>query len=314
MAYDNTTGMWKPEATGNTVAEKVTGMMSASNPYMEQAKSAGTEYANSRGLLNSSIAAGASQKAAYDAVLPIATADANIAAQKDISAQGYKQTGDLQGGQIASTEKISGQQIGAQKENAVLQSDTQKSIASMNVASADKQQLLALSSQERIAGSQQGTQLEIANMNVSANKQDKAQAAAVSYANIYGGMVNAINGNKDIPADARAAYLSNAKVLYDNGLNLVQQTYDVQLDWGQGGAPGATGSATPGAAASLPAYNGDPNAGTAQALPYNPANYAPASGVNYDGNPNYGGSGGGVAYTDSGGNQFDSNGNYLGTI
>lgn len=309
MPYDDATGMWKPE-TGSSTADQVTGLLSKGNPYIEQAKSAGMDFANSRGLGNSSIAGGATQKAAYDAALPIATNDANINMQKDLSKQGFVQQSALQGGQIASAEKIA--QLGANTQTAIAgmniaaadqqqakqiiadaakqaaqiksdhdlanlqaqtqtninsmnidasakqqlaqiasseliaarQNATQTSIAQMNISDADKQQGLSIASQEKIAGNQQGTQLQIANMNVSSNQQDKAAAMSTAYANVYAGMVNAINGNTAIPADARATYLANAKTLFDNGMSLVEQTYNVQLDWGQGSAS-ATGSPAP---------------------------------------------------------------------
>ena len=431
MGYDATSGQWTPDPNSST-ADKVTGLLDANGAYVQQAKAAGTDIANQRGLGNSSIAAGASQKAAYDAVVPIATADANIAASKDLSKQGYvQQTGlntqqdtaaaNLQGSQIASTEKIAaGQsdtqktitgmnidasaqaqakqiiadsakqaaqitsdqqlatlqaqtqtninamnidaaskqqliqvasqeliaarqnasqetmaanqnattlataslnaatqttlatmnidaaakqqaasilaqaqqlasQLSSQKDLAQLSADTQTKINALNVSDADKQQLLSLATQEKLASMTQNTQLQVANMNVSSNQQDKAAAAAVSYANVYSNLLNSINSNKDIPADARAAYLDNAKTLYNNGMSLVEQTYNVQLDWGQGTA-----------AAPLPTYT--PTT----------ANYAqPASSAGSStpptANDNI------VAYTDPGGNQFNSSGQQIGT-
>lgn len=257
-----------PPSTSSPTADRVTGMLSAGNPYIEQAKSAGMDVANSRGLLNSSIAAGASQKAAYDAAVPIATNDANI-----------QSAATLQGGQIASTEKIAtannvtqtaiaGMNIDAsakqqaaailsqekisaasltnQADIAKLQSDTQQSIAALNISDADKQQLLSLAAQQRLADTQQSTSLQVANMNVSSDQQDKAAAAALGYAQNYSSMVNAINNNTQIPADARAAYLQNAKTLYDNGMSLVEQTYNVSLSWGdQSTASGASGGYAP---------------------------------------------------------------------
>lgn len=345
MAYDSTTGLWTPDP-GSTTADKVTGMLSASNPYVQQAKQQGVDYANSRGVQNSSIAAGASQKAAYNAVVPIATNDANIAAQKDLSAQTYAQNDILSGKQIASTEKIAadqnatqlaaanlsaatqtniagmnidaaakqqaaqilsqqkiaGEQIQSQADLAKLASDTQTAIANLNISDADKQQLLNIAAQERQTASTQATQLQIANMNVSSNEQDKAQAAAVSYANVYGSMVNAINSNKDIPADARAAYLQNAKDLYDNGMKVVEQTYNVQLDWGQNGGGAATPAVTSSTGATNTAFGG---------FTAPPNNYAQGNGANdpYGSNPSDYNV---VTYTDRSGNMFNRYGNWLG--
>jgi hypothetical protein len=433
MPYDATSGQWTPDSNSST-ADKVSGLLSDNGAYVQQAKAAGTDLAASRGVLNSSIAAGASQKAAYDAVVPIATADASIAAQKDLSKQSFVQTTatntqqntaakDLQTGQIASTEKIAGMNIDAsaqaqakqiiadaskqaaqitsnqqlatlqaatqtninsmnidaaakqqliqvasqeliaarqntsqeaisanqnattlatanlsastqtaianlqidaaakqqassilaqaqqlaaqltsQKDLAQLSADTQSKIATLNIADADKQQLLSLATQEKLAGMTQSTQLQVANMNVSSNQQDKAAAAAVSYANVYSTMVNAINSNPNIPADARAAYLDNAKTLYNNGMSLVEQTYNVQLDWGQG---------TP--AAALPAYSPSSNttAPAANTPASTAANYSPAQAI---GNTSIAQSNdNNVSYTDPGGNQYSASGKYLGT-
>jgi hypothetical protein len=319
-----------PQTTANPTADRVNGLLSAGNPYIEQAKSAGMDLANSRGLLNSSIAAGASQKAAYDAAVPIATNDANIGATKDLqtsqiaSTQAIATAGNVSSEKIAnlnattqtgiaqmnidasakqqaaailSQEKISGNQIASQQ-----------AIAALNISDADKQQLLSLAAQQRIANTQQSTSLQVANMNVSSDQQDKAAAAALGYAQNYASMVNSINGNANIPADARTAYLANAKTLYDNGMGLVEQTYNVNLDWGFGApaspAPSYTGGATaaaPAATSASPNYS--PAAAAAQ-------RQAAATSPNFDNtslNP-------GVAYTDPGGNQFDGSGNFLGRI
>ena len=63
---------YTPELT----SDRLTKMLSSDNPYMKQAKTAGTQMAAQRGLLNSSMAAGASQGAAIQAAAPIAQQDA----------------------------------------------------------------------------------------------------------------------------------------------------------------------------------------------------------------------------------------------
>ena len=63
---------YTPELT----SDRLTGLLSSDNPYMKQAKTAGTQMAAQRGLLNSSMAAGASQGAAIQAAAPIAQQDA----------------------------------------------------------------------------------------------------------------------------------------------------------------------------------------------------------------------------------------------
>lgn len=64
-----------------TVQGQLSGLMSQDNPLMKKAATKGMQYASSRGLLNSSIGAGAAQSAQLDYALPIAQADAATAAK-----------------------------------------------------------------------------------------------------------------------------------------------------------------------------------------------------------------------------------------
>lgn len=67
------------------VSNQMNGLLAQNSPYIQDARRQGYEYANSRGGLNSSIAAGAAQRSAIQAGLPIAQGDAtayqNTAAQ-----------------------------------------------------------------------------------------------------------------------------------------------------------------------------------------------------------------------------------------
>lgn len=58
------------------VSRQLTNLLSQDNPYMQRARTRAMQYSNSRGLLNSSMAAGAGEAAAIDAALPIAQQDA----------------------------------------------------------------------------------------------------------------------------------------------------------------------------------------------------------------------------------------------
>lgn len=60
------------------VSKNLTKLISGDSDYMTLARTKAAQYANSRGLLNSSIAAGAGESAAIEAALPIAQGDANV--------------------------------------------------------------------------------------------------------------------------------------------------------------------------------------------------------------------------------------------
>lgn len=76
----------------DTVAGQLEGVLSSDSDYIKRAEFKGQEYANSRGLLNSSIAAGASTGAAIDAALPIAQQDADSSLRQGLENQAAANT------------------------------------------------------------------------------------------------------------------------------------------------------------------------------------------------------------------------------
>ena len=71
------------------VKTQVNDLLAGNSAYVQQAKSAAMQEANSRGLLNSSIASGAGVDAAIKSALPIASADAGTYAKQAFVNQDY---------------------------------------------------------------------------------------------------------------------------------------------------------------------------------------------------------------------------------
>jgi hypothetical protein len=97
------TGAYYTPKGGMTVEDRVTGLLAKDNPYTQVARTGAAQTANSRGLLNSSIAAGAGEEAAIKSVLPIAQQDAayyqNLGQQKNqgaVTSILNKEQGDTQ--------------------------------------------------------------------------------------------------------------------------------------------------------------------------------------------------------------------------
>lgn len=86
FGYDPTLG------TVNNSTDSVSGQLDAilgkDNPYVTRARAGAAADANSRGLLNSSMAAGAGESAAIGAALPIAQQDASTYSQQRLVNQG----------------------------------------------------------------------------------------------------------------------------------------------------------------------------------------------------------------------------------
>ena len=77
------------------VSGRLDTLLRSDNPYLERRRTRALQYANRRGLRNSSIAAGAAEAAAIDAAVPIASADADIAArERGMRSSEFMQTRD----------------------------------------------------------------------------------------------------------------------------------------------------------------------------------------------------------------------------
>lgn len=72
----------------DTVQGRMDGLLASGSQYMQNARASGERTAQSRGLLNSSLAAGSSQKAAIEAALPIAQQDSQ--SMVDAGMTGYQ--------------------------------------------------------------------------------------------------------------------------------------------------------------------------------------------------------------------------------
>lgn len=94
---------YKP-AEEETVAGQMGGLLSSGSSYLEAAKTRGEQFANRRGLLNTSMAAGATEAEAIKAALPIAQQDAGYMQSRGLEAQ----KGDIQSGLYKTQGRISG--------------------------------------------------------------------------------------------------------------------------------------------------------------------------------------------------------------
>ncbi len=93
-------GTFEPEdASVTTQLEKVT---NTDSPLLTQARTRGAQVANRRGLLNSSLGVQAGEAALFDVALPIASQQAAQIQQSNI-----------QGGAVASTERIAATNVAA---------------------------------------------------------------------------------------------------------------------------------------------------------------------------------------------------------
>ena len=221
------TPLQTPETDPTSVSRRLTGLLAKDNPLMQQARTTGLQIANRRGLLNSSIAVGAAQNQMIRAALPIASQEASQAAAKEL-------TGMTTGSQ----ERIAGRGTESQERIAALATGSQERIAAVGTES-----------RERIAGQSVASQEFIATLGLAAHDRQFAISALTVLEQKYGQMWTEIVKNKDIPADARENYFQHIAALRDSDMALVEQLYNIDIDWASPVAtakkPGAPASTAP---------------------------------------------------------------------
>jgi len=221
------------------VSGQLTGLLSGDSPYIQQARAQAAATAAGRGLLNSSIAAGAGQQAAIGAALPIAQGNAqeyaNTAAANQMAAN--QQLGIDTGANAQVT--AASIQAGATVDAATLYSDATKQGQQLQYQIAG-QQLGYNYAQMAQQGTQFNAQLAQQNQQFGAtlnNQQNEFQATQSlnigqyqgnmmwnqyalgqtlqqSSQNAYGQVFSSIMMNPNMTAQDRQAALANANQFY----------------------------------------------------------------------------------------------------
>lgn len=194
-----------------TAFDLMTRYSSKDNPLMAQARGQAMQIANSRGLLNSSIATQAGEEAALGTVLPLASQDADNAAQKE-----------RLGMELSSRERIALAQIGSQER-----------LAQLDLTSRERMQANEISYQQGERALDRSLQEQLAQWNLSSTDRDGAMRSVISMEQLYNTQYANIMANTNLSAEDRAAQLTAAKNLRDVQLDLIQQLYGISLDWNQ---------------------------------------------------------------------------------
>lgn len=245
MTWD-AAGKWIPE--DDSVVTRLNGLLASDSTYMQTARAAGTRTASRRGLLNSSIAAGAAESAAIAAGAPLASQDAQqtfqrnqatleggitldnqtkLNTQQNVAAL-EQQSADFAGrGTLMSQEAEFTRQrdelIASGATAAQLREFTQRTAEqTAQLSSAERQQLLAADT-------------NILQSQIAANSQ-----LSSTYLSAFSQLAN----DPNIPAATRNAYIAEFQRVITQGQALIGATASVPLNWG---APpsGSQGLPTP---------------------------------------------------------------------
>jgi hypothetical protein len=210
-----------------TVAGQVKDIIADNSPLMQQAETRALQKANSRGLLNSSLAVGAGQSALYDAATPMATQDAamhgkaaesNATSQNAVNSQNSQLETNVSLNNAAT--KNAADQFNASQTNDILK---------LNMDAASKTNLA----------------------NIEASYKTLMQSSA-SASDLYKQMVlNASNimSSTTMDAAAKQQAIKNQIALLNSGLGVIGQISNLDLEdlltFEMSGADGATATPAP---------------------------------------------------------------------
>lgn len=211
-SYDNRASDFKV-SDDSLVENRMTGLLGSNSDYMKRAKGTATVASNRRGLLSSSIAAGAGASAAIDAALPIAQQDANTFAQSDLTKQNYFNDQSLAEQQAFNTSRLSAQD--ATQQSGAMQQQTE------NTATLNNQQGQI---NENLGSAADNRQISLQNnqgsINQALQKDNAAQQSALS-AQQYGQQSSLQSqGAEEAKAAAEQAFMQS--------LGLASQQFDFQ--------------------------------------------------------------------------------------
>lgn len=204
---DETTAPVAPQdASVQTQLGKV---LAEDSPILQTARTRAAQEAEGKGLLSSTMALQAGEQAVIESALPIAQQEAaqlsqtnlqqrQLQSQEQLAREGFQVSKEFQERGLLSQAELQAADLAQRTETANLDRDVQERIALLNVAAHDR---------------------------------EKATAAAIQVANIYGDMFRTIAANENIPTATRETFLEHIAATRDVNLNLVEQLYNFDLEW-----------------------------------------------------------------------------------
>lgn len=190
-----------------STSNQLNGLIASNSPYLQQAQAGAMQTANDRGLINSTMAAGAGQAAAIAAALPIAQSNAQTAYNTNAANQSAAN-------QVAQTNA----QLGTQASTAGAQNQTSLTQTGMNNQTALTQ--TGMNNQTTLANTALSTQsqqlisqAQLQNQQLITNNQ----SAATAFTN-YQAAVAQIDQNNQMDANAKATAIQNQTNIFNGAI------------------------------------------------------------------------------------------------
>jgi len=202
-----------------TVAGQMNSLLGQDSTYLQAARGRAAQQSNARGLLNSSMAAGAGEKAAIESALPIATADAatygkaadyNVSTSNAVRTANAGAANDAAGQQRTIDANAGTQQRAIDAANATQRTglDAELEVQRRAIDAARAQQQNTISAETAAAERQQASQLTIANLQAATSKYtadlNSGTSSADSMSRNRTTLVNNIMQSTELSPDRKA--------------------------------------------------------------------------------------------------------------
>jgi hypothetical protein len=229
------------------VAKIAAGITGTDSLLMRQARTEGLKTANRRGLLSSSMAAGAAQGAVVAKAGELAQATAGYNAAENVATADRLSTEKRAAAQLASTEKLNANTLTAQQ----------------------KLQTQALASESKEKKLDRGLQTELAKWNLDSSDKQNAASMLSTSETLFQQSLASINSNKDLSAAQRTAQIKALTAKNASFVTAIKSLYDVDISFGTKPKPAAT-TAKPGATAKPTTSKPATGSAAASGLPKSP--------------------------------------------
>lgn len=205
-----------------TVEKQMQGLLSSDSPYLQAARTRGLQFANQRGLLNTSIAAGASEKSAIESALPIAQQDAQ-----------YLQTGALttQKGRIQ--EGLYHTQGDISKDIATHEGGIASNLSAQEATQAQTLEGIAQEGENY----RQQVELEmkdtLATMEIGSKERQSYANSVTEMGDNFMVELNNIQRDPNITGGAKTNAIATLQTAYRQNVETLASIYGVTITWGE---------------------------------------------------------------------------------
>lgn len=220
----------------DSVVKHLDGILAKDSPLMERARTRGFQIANSRGLLNSSISAGAAMGEMIDRATPIAQQEASQGFGQNQQRREFEEGARERGFQASETAAERAQRLEEQRQSQEF---------TAGESAADRAQRLEEQSRDQTFTDQQNQrevrlrrqqaaldreqQTRIANMNLDATERQNLSQTLSQMESLYASQYQSIMANTELNADQRTALIESIENTRRQRANLVEQVYDVRI-------------------------------------------------------------------------------------